>query len=148
VCRDEATARRRFGVGTGEIRAFYTRSGRALFVDLAKRDAVLARTRDALVETGLLDELSSDWVLLDAEIMLWSAKAQALITGQYGATGAAARIGMGAAGDALRRAVANGRSLRRSRADWSGQSPSPPCCGLFLGRGRHRRPEDRPLSIS
>ena len=111
VCRDAATARARFGVGSGEIGAVSTRSGRAFFTDPAQRDAVLARTRDALAATGAFAELGSDWVLLDAEIMPWSAKAQALIATQYGPTGAAARIGLRAAQEALARAVASGLPL-------------------------------------
>ncbi len=111
VCRHADIARRRFGVASGEIGAVYTRSGRAFFNRTADRDAVLARTAHALTRAGLFDELGSDWVLLDAEIMPWSAKAQALITAQYGPTGAAARIGLGATRDALQRAMQNGLSL-------------------------------------
>ncbi|TCR65748.1 polynucleotide kinase-phosphatase [Bosea sp. BK604] len=112
VCRDADTARSRFGVTSGEIGAVFTRSGRAFFSDAGQRDIVLTRTRDALAATGLFDELGSDWVLLDAEIMPWSAKAQSLITSQYGPTGAAARIGLGATRDALRRASASGLPLQ------------------------------------
>ncbi|SFK27310.1 polynucleotide kinase-phosphatase [Methylorubrum salsuginis] len=111
VCRDADTARARFGVGSGEIGAVTTRSGRAFFTDPAQRDAVLGRARDALVATGAFDELGSDWVLLDAEIMPWSAKAQALIATQYGPTGAAARIGLAAAQEALARAAGGGLQL-------------------------------------
>ena len=108
VCQDENTARQRFGVASGEIGAIYTRSGRAFFTDPKERDAVLDRTRNALNKSGLFDELGTDWVLLDAEIMPWSAKAQALITSQYAPTGAAARIGLSASKDALQRAASNG----------------------------------------
>ena len=111
VCRDANVARTRFGVTSGEIGAVYTRSGRAFFNDPARRDAVLVRTRDALAEIRLFDELRSDWMLLDAEIMPWSAKAQALISSQYGPTGAAARIGLGAIHEALRRAARAGLPL-------------------------------------
>ncbi|AMB48391.1 polynucleotide kinase-phosphatase [Methylobacterium sp. AMS5] len=111
VCRDADAARARFGVTSGEIGAVYTRSGRAFFHDPAQRDAVLARTRDALAASRVFDELGSDWMLLDAEIMPWSAKAQALIASQYGPTGAAARIGLGAARDALQRAASAGLPL-------------------------------------
>lgn len=111
VCRDADTARRRFGVTTGEIGAVYTRTGRAFFNDAGERDAVLTRTRNALIAVGLLDELRSDWVLLDVEIMPWSAKAQALITSQYSPTAAAARIGLTATEATLRRAVGTGLPL-------------------------------------
>jgi polynucleotide kinase-phosphatase len=108
VCRDAAAARRRFGVSNGERGALVTRSGRAFFPDAAWRDGIVARAAGALDKSGLFDELASDWVLLDAEIMPWSVKAQGLIDGQYGPTGAAARIGLAAAHDALARAAARG----------------------------------------
>lgn len=108
VCRDAAAARRRFGVAGGEIGAVYTRTGRAFFDRAAERDGVLARTRDALEAAGLFQALASDWVLLDAEIMPWSAKARDLITAQFAPAGAAARLGLGAAEAALAAAAATG----------------------------------------
>lgn len=126
VCRDADTARERFGVASGAIGAVYTRSGRAFFPDASESDAVLNRTRDALSTGGVFAALDTGWVLIDAEIMPWSAKAQALIAGQYGLTGAAARIGLTAASEALRRAESNGLPLgelaerfeaRRARAE-------------------------------
>lgn len=108
VCRDEETARARFGVAGQDVGAIYTRSGRAFFSEPALHDGVLARTREALRRSGVFEDLNTDWVLLDAEIMPWSAKAQTLIAGQYAPTGAAARIGLGAAEATLRRALANG----------------------------------------
>ncbi|TGD96807.1 polynucleotide kinase-phosphatase [Methylobacterium nonmethylotrophicum] len=110
VCRDEDTARRRFGVAGG-LGAVHTRTGRAFFGDARQQDEVLARTGAALAGSGLLADLDTDWVLLDAEIMPWSAKAQALIAGQYAPTAAAARIGLHALADALRRAEANGTEI-------------------------------------
>jgi protein phosphatase len=111
ACRDAEAARKRFGLDTGETGAVYTRSGRPFFADGARRDAVLARTARALERSGLFEELESDWALLDAEIMPWSAKAQSLIEGQYGAAGSAARIGLGAVKDALARAAGRGVEL-------------------------------------
>lgn len=108
VCRDDGVARRRFGIATEETGAVYTRTGRAFFTDPAQRDAVLTRTRAAAEAAGLFEVLGTDWLLLDAEIMPWSAKAGALIAGQYAPTGAAARIGLAAADAALREALAAG----------------------------------------
>src|SRR5690606_11451289 len=45
----------------------------------------------AASEIGLFAELGSDWVLLDAELLPWSAKAEGLIKEQYASVGAAAR---------------------------------------------------------
>lgn len=111
VCRDGDAARRRFGVAGGGLGAVYTRTGRAFFHDPQQQAEVLARTRAALDRSGLLADLDTDWVLLDAEIMPWSAKAQALIAGQYAPTAAAARIGLSAVADALRRAEARGAEI-------------------------------------
>jgi protein phosphatase len=90
VCRDEAAAQRRFGVigeGTGIV---YTRTGRRFFEDAALEQALLLRVRDAATRASLWDTLGTDWLLLDCELMPWSAKAQALVRAQYAAVGAAA----------------------------------------------------------
>ncbi|MET0928927.1 MAG: polynucleotide kinase-phosphatase, partial [Aeromicrobium sp.] len=76
----------------------------------------------AITAAGLWDELDADWVLLDAEIMPWSAKAIELIRSQYAAVGTAARSALPAALDVLGRAAARGldttdlvgRTARRS----------------------------------
>ncbi|MFF2210349.1 polynucleotide kinase-phosphatase [Streptomyces antibioticus] len=89
VCRDAETARRRFGVGEGPTGALYTRTGRPFFTDQALTEEVLGRLRTAVGEAGLWDELGTDWLLLDAELMPWSLKASGLLRSQYAAVGAA-----------------------------------------------------------
>ena len=79
VCRDAGVAVRRFGVATGETGAIYTRTGRAFFDGMATTEAMLARVRGAMTEAGFWQRLDTDWALLDAEIMPWSAKAQGLL---------------------------------------------------------------------
>jgi protein phosphatase len=111
VCRDADAARRRFGAEDGRRGEIYTRSGRPFFADPVLRDAVLERTARALRGSGLFDDLATDWVLLDAEIMPWSAKAKALILRQYVPTTAAARIGLGAAREAVWRAMNRGQEV-------------------------------------
>ncbi len=87
VCRDEAAARTRFGAsGTGIV---YTRTGRRFFDDPAVESAVLQRVDAAISAAGLWDELATDWLCIDCELMPWSAKAQGLIRDQYAAVGAA-----------------------------------------------------------
>lgn len=90
LCRDEETARRRFGV-IGEMGICYTRTGRRFFDDLVQERALLERLRAALDATNFWEQLSTDWVCLDCELMPWSVKAQALLLKQYAAVGAAAR---------------------------------------------------------
>jgi protein phosphatase len=108
VCRSEATAAKRFGVATGETGVITTRTGRSFFNDAATTEALLARVRGAMEETGFWARHGSDWAVLDCELMPWSAKALSLIREQYAATGAAARLGLRAAEAALAGAVASG----------------------------------------
>jgi protein phosphatase len=108
VCRDGDTARRRFGVVTGQRGAIWTRSGRPFIIEPQLREGVLERGAAALDRSGLFDELRTDWVLLDCEIMPWSFKAAALIKAQYARTGAAAPIGLNLAQDAVHRAALRG----------------------------------------
>jgi protein phosphatase len=102
VCRDEDVARQRFGV-TGEgIGVCYTRTGRRFFNDLAMETGLLARVNTAMDASGLWDELQTDWLCLDAELMPWSAKAQDLLRYQYAAVGSAASSALPIAVDLLR----------------------------------------------
>ena len=95
VCKEPQTARRRFGVrGDDSIGIIYTRTGRPFFSDRSTEQALLARVRDAAERAGLWEELATDWLCLDCELMPWSAKAQALIREQYAAVGVAATVGL------------------------------------------------------
>lgn len=91
LCRDADAARRRFGVGGGTAGVCYTRTGRRFFDDVDLETEFLDRVRGAMTAAGLWDELATDWVCLDAELMPWSVKAQELLRQQYAAVGAAAR---------------------------------------------------------
>jgi protein phosphatase len=108
LCRDEAAAGRRFGAQRGETGAIWTRTGRSFFNDPATTEGVLERLRRAAAAAGLWEELQTDWALLDAEIMPWSAKAGALIQEQYAPVAASACAGLAAANHALARAAASG----------------------------------------
>ncbi|MFE9374537.1 polynucleotide kinase-phosphatase [Streptomyces sp. NPDC006711] len=88
VCRDEEAAHARFGV-RGVSGALHTRTGRPFFDDAAVTEEILRRLRSAVTEAGLWDELASDWLVLDAELMPWSLKASGLLRSQYAAVGAA-----------------------------------------------------------
>lgn len=91
VARDSAAARARFGVEDGKAGVIYTRTGRPFFADETEEAAVVDRVGAAMGASGLWDELATDWVLVDAELMPWSAKAQTLLQRQYLPTVAAAR---------------------------------------------------------
>ncbi|HYX96724.1 MAG TPA: polynucleotide kinase-phosphatase [Geodermatophilus sp.] len=85
----------------------HTRTGRSFFGPELTA-AFLARLGAAVDEAGLFAELGTDWVLLDAELLPWSAKAGDLVRSQYAAVGAAARTALPAAVSALEQAAARG----------------------------------------
>jgi protein phosphatase len=91
VCRDEESARKNFGVLGEGIGICYTRTGRRFFSDVSLEQALMARVHAAITSSGLWEELKTDWLCLDCELMPWSAKAQQLLREQYAPTGAAAR---------------------------------------------------------
>lgn len=106
VCREADVAPRRFGAAAAADGAIWTRTGRGFFGNAALSTAALSAVKAACDAAGLWDDLATDWVLLDAEIMPWSAKAQSLIDEQYAPVAAAATAGLAAAHDALIRAAA------------------------------------------
>ncbi len=139
VCRDAGVARERFGMAgpvasagsagaggaddagdAGLTGAVYTRTGRPFFDDPAVTEEILRRIRDAVGQAGLWDELATDWLLLDAELMPWSLKASGLLRTQYAAVGAASRAVfpgvLGALEAAGARGVDMGELLARQRS--------------------------------
>lgn len=104
VAKDAEAAAQRFGTEDGKAGAIYTRTGRPFFNDDNMEATVVARIASALSSTGLWSALASDWVLLDAEVMPWSAKAQELLRRQYFPTVAAAKASATVLADALARA--------------------------------------------
>ncbi|RZS44412.1 polynucleotide 3'-phosphatase /polynucleotide 5'-hydroxyl-kinase /polynucleotide 2',3'-cyclic phosphate phosphodiesterase [Herbihabitans rhizosphaerae] len=101
ACKDSA----RFGIeGAGAV---YTRTGRP-FLTPELTEELLARVCAAVDKAGLWNELDTDWLLLDAELMPWSAKAGALIRDQYASVGAAATAALPAATRTLEAAQARG----------------------------------------
>lgn len=105
VCKDAGIAAARFGIdGDG---AAYSRTGRPLF-ESEVTGRLLARLRAAVTEAGLWAELDTGWLLLDAELMPWSAKAGQLIADQYAAVGAAATAALPAGVELLAEAAARG----------------------------------------
>ena len=108
VCRDADAAERRFGVDTGETGVVLTRTGRRFFEDRETEAALLDRLRSGVDRAGWWDRFETDWVLLDCELMPWSAKAQELLRQQYAAVGASARAALPAAVASLEAAQASG----------------------------------------
>jgi polynucleotide kinase-phosphatase len=108
VCRDKEAAARRFGIIGDGIGVCYTRTGRRFFDDLALEAVFLDRVRDAITGAGLWEDLDTDWVCLDAELMPWSAKAQGLLESQYAAVGSAAQAALEGSRRVLEMAVSGG----------------------------------------
>ena len=108
VCRDAEVARERFGVDGGETGAIYTRTGRPFLDGVAETEAALERVRVAGDAAGLWEELDTGWLVLDCELLPWSAKAIELIKRQYAAVGSAGTAGLAATIDALQRASTRG----------------------------------------
>ncbi|WP_333775088.1 polynucleotide kinase-phosphatase [Streptomyces sp. IBSBF 3136] len=110
VCRDADAARARFGVD-GPGGALYTRTGRPFFDDEKVTEEILGRLRSAVGDAGLWEELNTDWLLLDAELMPWSLKASGLLRSQYAAVGAASAAVFPGALAALEAAAARGTDV-------------------------------------
>jgi protein phosphatase len=108
LARTNEVAERRFGIADGSRGIIVTRTGRRFFNDADLEAAALHRLDEAMVGSGLWDELATDWVLWDAEIMPWSMKAGALVHDQYAPVGAAAIAGLGALDAALAAARVRG----------------------------------------
>jgi protein phosphatase len=85
----------------------YTRTGRPFFA-AELTEQLLARLRLAMTAAGLWDELDTGWILLDCELLPWSAKAEQLLRDQYASVGAAAGAALPVAIDGLRAAAASG----------------------------------------
>src|SRR5205807_2073653 len=106
VCRDEQTAKERFGIAEPEIGIVYTRTGRRFFNEPEVERPFLDRVRAALTAAGFWDTFGTTWACLDCELMPWSAKAQELLRTQYAAVGAAGRASLPRAVAALEQAAA------------------------------------------
>jgi protein phosphatase len=116
LCRDAQTAMRRFGIGDDGRGVIYTRTGRRFFNDRDLENALLDRLDLALQRAALWEELQSDWIVLDTELLPWSAKAQELLREQYAPTGAAATWALGTASAWLSAAAARGVEVQEWQA--------------------------------
>lgn len=91
VCRDEQVAFKRFGIKQERIGICYTRTGRRFFQDGSLEHQFLKRIQMALTQSRFWEQMDTDWVCLDCELMPWSAKARELLKNQYAAVGTAAK---------------------------------------------------------
>jgi protein phosphatase len=108
LCRDEETARRRFGVTGQGIGIVYTRTGRRFFSEtmLPLESGLLELLRDRLTANDAWTGFSTDWFVFDCELMPWSVKAEELVRAQYASVGAVATAATREALDVLRATAA------------------------------------------
>jgi protein phosphatase len=96
VCRSAEVAERRFGVsGSDSAGVVVTRTGRPFFADRGWEQALLDRVRNSLTRAGTWEELQTDWLVLDCELLPWSLKAGELLREQYAHVGTAAVASLG-----------------------------------------------------
>lgn len=94
ICRDQESARERFGIVEDEIGIVYTRTGRRFFDDLEIESQFLHRVQTALTKTDFWEQFNTTWACFDCELLPWSAKAQELLRSQYAAVGVAGRASL------------------------------------------------------
>ena len=90
LAKDQEAARRHFHIDDPNAGACYSRTGRRFFSNPDLEQTFLQRTRTTLSKAGIWDDLHTDWIVLDCEIMPWSLKAQNLLRRTYAPTGTAA----------------------------------------------------------
>ncbi len=122
VCKDAETARERFGVTDGSSGSIYTRTGRKFFDEAAWEAAVLERLRTALTTSSTWEELETDWLCIDCEIMPWSVKAKGLIAGQYGPVAESASQTLPAAIEAISKTADRGVDTDGLLDRWSNRN--------------------------
>lgn len=108
ICKNQDTARKRFGIANGGIGVCYTRTGRNFFTNSAIAKEFLDRISKALTKSNFWKKHQTDWVCLDAELMPWSAKAQSLLKEQYAAVGSAAKHSLTEVETVLKKAIDRG----------------------------------------
>jgi protein phosphatase len=104
ICRHDDVSVKRFGAIEPAIGVVYTRTGRPFFSDSKLEREFLERIQLAVTSAGLWDELNTNWLCLDCELMPWSVKAQELLRQQYAPAGTAGVHALSAEESALKQA--------------------------------------------
>lgn len=123
VCRDETVPLERFGIAASAPGCLYTRTGRRLLSDESMETELLGLLSAAVGACRLWEELATDWLALDCELLPWSLKAEELLRRQYASVGAAAAADLAAEVGVLEDAAARGMAVdsllerTRSRAE-------------------------------
>lgn len=90
VCKNNEVVKKRFNIknDNDRIGIIYSRTGRKMFDDETEF-VILDRLNEVLIRSNFYNDFNTDWVILDTELMPWSAKAQGLLRTQYAPTGRA-----------------------------------------------------------
>lgn len=72
LCKDQESARNRFGVLDGSFGAVYDRFGQPTFAKVSEEQAFLARMREVVSEAELWGEMKTDWLCIEGEITPWN----------------------------------------------------------------------------
>jgi len=122
VCRDAEVAARRFAIPDSTAAGtIVTRTGRPFFRDQVQEAQLLAKVRAAITRLDLWSALETDWLVLDAELLPWSAKAEELLRRQYASVGAAATATLKAEALVLEAALARGADVEDLLAHTKGR---------------------------
>ncbi|MEJ3746231.1 polynucleotide kinase-phosphatase [Actinomycetes bacterium KLBMP 9797] len=116
VCEEKHMGSRAVVLVRQDGGVIHTRTGRPFFADGARNDALLDRVRAAVTTANLWSELDSDWLLLDCELLPWSAKAEPLIREQFAAVGAAGRAALPPVHEVLDATAARGLDVAALRS--------------------------------
>ncbi|MEL6924556.1 MAG: polynucleotide kinase-phosphatase, partial [Bacteroidota bacterium] len=114
VGKDEDAILKNFGIADEGFGKILTRTGRPFFKDITLEAALLQRVQDALTKANTWEQLETDFIVLDCELMPWSAKAQSLLKEQYAAVGRSAQMALSAAEVHLAKAEARGLEIPAS----------------------------------
>lgn len=103
VARDADAAEERLGIADDDAGVIVTRTGRPFFAERGLAGALLDRVRAAADAAQLWDRLGTDWLVIDSELLPWSAKSGDLLRDLYASTGVAGTVAL----EAARRAMAD-----------------------------------------
>ena len=108
VAKSQDAIEQKFGIKPDQPGICYTRTGRNFFSDPELGTAFIERIQAAVTKAGIWETLDTDWLIMDAEIMPWSLKADGLLRAQYASTGAAADLNLKKAHAAIQQAASRG----------------------------------------
>ena len=111
IARDAAAAAERFGISNDDAGMIVTRTGRPFFSASDVAGTLLDRFRAAADAAGTWDSLGTDWLVVDAEMLPWTAISAELLRRQYAATGAAGTVALEAARHLMAAAVERGADV-------------------------------------